>query len=291
MQKDFVRFHENFYHAGRNSELPRESFLCHNKRMKFLLVICLTITGNAYAQRSLSQEAFRSNVRPVLSGILNDFYQMISLFPDYPKDIIGLVEELDRLAESKENLRAHCPRVLAEKCFPDIRQLQDRLGNLSAKMIKTRANMKMSSANYLGNLAGLRVLSEFEAKLEDVKGVMDNKSFFIKAKITEKKQTTPLILDLDELGTLMSLAVVEFTPFTYKEDFRHFYFNFVRPIEININKNQNYEFLNRNVNPLNFALNLLNMNLTKRNKKTPEGMGPYLNTIHNRWNSLLRYYF
>jgi hypothetical protein len=36
---------------------------------------------------------------------------------------------------------------------------------------------------------------------------------------------------------------------------------------------------------------LLNQSLTKRNKKTPEGMGPYLATIHNRWNSILRYYF
>lgn len=249
------------------------------------------LAGTANAQRALTQDAFRANVRPVLSGILSDFYQMVGLFPDYPKEIIPLVEELERLAENKENLRAHCPRILEAKCFPDIRQLQERLSLLSMKTAKTRAYLRMSSELNLGNLAGLRVLGEFEAKLEDLKGVIDNKSFFIKAKISEKKETYPLVRDLDELGTLLSLAVVEFIPFTYKEDFRHFYFNFVRPIEININKNQNYEFLNRNVNALNFTLNLLNMNLTKRNKKTPQGMAPFLATIHNRWNSLLRYYF
>lgn len=259
--------------------------------MKFVFVFCLMLAGSAHAQRTLSQEAFRTNVRPVLSGILNDFYQMITLFPDYPKEVISLVEELERLAENKENLKTHCPRVLSEQCFPDIRQLQERLSTLSQKTMTTRAKMKMSQALYLGNLGGLRILEEFEAKLEDVKGVMDNKSFFIKAKIMVKKETYPLIKDLDELGTLMSLAVVEFIPFAYKKDFRHFYFNFVHPIELNISKNQNYEFLNRNVNSLNFTLNLLNMNLTKRNKKTPEGMAPYLATIHNRWNSLLRYYF
>lgn len=259
--------------------------------MKYLLMICLTLTTPAIAQRSLSQEAFRANVRPVLSGILNDFYQMIALFPDYPREIIPLMEEIDRLSENKENLRSHCPRVLNESCMPDIRQLQERLSELSMKTMKTRAQLRMSATLYIGNLAGLRLLDEFEARLENVKAVFDNKSFFIKAKISEKKETYPMIKQLDELSTLMSLAVVEFIPFTYKEDFRHFYFNFVHPIEINISKNQNYEFLNRNVNSLNFTLNLLNMNLTKRNKKTPEGMGPYLNTIHNRWNSLLRYYF
>lgn len=243
------------------------------------------------AQRSLSQETFRNNVRPGLSGIINDFYQMISLFPDYPQELIPLVEEANRIYESKENLKTHCPRVLNEACFPDIRQIQERLNALTNKAMKTRATMRMSSSPYFGNLAGLRILGEFEAKLEMVKGIFDNKSFFIKAKIIEKKETYPLLRDLDELSTLLSLAIVEFIPFTYKEDFRHFYFNFVHPIELNINKRQNYEFLNRNVNSLNFTLNLLNMNLTKRNKKTPEGMAPFLNTIHNRWNSLLRYYF
>ncbi len=259
--------------------------------MKFLFVICLMLASRVEAQRSLSQEAFRGNVRPVLSGIINDFYQMISLFPDYPRELIPLVEEVNGIYENKENLKSHCPRVLNDQCFPDIRQIQEKLNSLSIRAMKARATMRMSSSPYLGNLGGLRVLGEFEAKLEMVKGIFDNKSFFIKARISEKKETYPLLLELDELSTLLSLAVVEFIPYHYKEDFRHFYFNFVHPIELNINKRHNYEFLNRNVSSLNFTLNLLNMNLTKRNKKTPEGMAPYLNTIHNRWNSLLRYYF
>lgn len=259
--------------------------------MRTLLIICLFTAVSAHAQRPLSQEAFRANVKPVLTGILNDFYQMVSLFPDYPRDLLPVIDELDRLTESKENLKVHCPRVLSQACFPDIRRLEERLGELSRKLQKVRSGLKMSSSLYLANLAGIRILDNFSAELEDIRGVLSNKTFFIKAHISEKKETYPLIRDLDELSTLMSLAVVEFIPFAYKEDFRHFYFNFVHPIEINISKHQNYEFLNRNVNSLNFTLNLLNMNLTKRNKKTPEGMSPYLNTIHNRWNSLLRYYF
>lgn len=278
--------------TGKQSPNYHESHFCGIIReMKILFVLCLMLASRVEAQRSLSQEAFRGNVRPVLSGIINDFYQMISLFPDYPRELIPLVEEVNGIYENKENLKDHCPRVLSEQCFPDIRQLQEKLNSLSIKAMKARATMRMSSSPYLGNLGGLRVLGEFEAKLEMVKGIFDNKSFFIKAKISEKKETYPLLLELDELSTLLSLAVVEFIPYTYKEDFRHFYFNFVHPIELNINKRQNYQFLNRNVNSLNFTLNLLNMNLTKRNKKTPEGMAPFLNTIHNRWNSLLRYYF
>jgi hypothetical protein len=112
----------------------------------------------------------------------------------------------------------------------------------------------------------------------------------MRAQISDKKNTATLVKQIDELQTVLSLAVVEYIPYGYREDFRHFYFDFVHPIELQVSKNNNYEFLNRNVSALNFAINLLNQNLTKRNKKTPEGMAPYLSLIHNRWNSLIRYY-
>lgn len=152
------------------------------------------------------------------------------------------------------------------------------------------AQQKISSALYLNSLSGIRLVSQFDYELEEAKGYLDNSSFMLTAQIPQKRETYFIIKELDELNTLLSLAVVEFIPFMYREDFRQFFFNFVYPVQLQISKNMNYEFLNRNVNSLNFAVNLLNMNLTKR-KKTPEGMGSYLSVIHNRWNSILRYYF
>ncbi len=113
----------------------------------------------------------------------------------------------------------------------------------------------------------------------------------MRARIKQKKETYTVVRKIDELQAMLSLSIVEFIPFLYKDDFRLFYTNFVHPIEVQLSKHKNYEFLNRNVNSLNFSINLLNQNLTKRSKKTPEGMAPFLSLIHNRWNSLLRYYF
>jgi hypothetical protein len=99
-----------------------------------------------------------------------------------------------------------------------------------------------------------------------------------------------MIKELDELTTIVSLAVMEYIPLNYKEDFRHFFFNFIHPIQQQISKKNNYEFLNRNIYSLNFSINLLNQTLTKK-KKTPEGMAPFLAVIHNRWNSIIRNYY
>lgn len=258
--------------------------------MRFLIIVILLLSPAAFAQKTLGRETFMVNVRPVLNGILSDFYQMITLFPDFPKNLIPLISELDTLTSDKETLRDTCPRLIEANCKDTVKSLREKLAKIRTLTMDVLTQQKMSSSLHMNSVSGLRLVSQFDSELEEVKGYLDNTSFFSAAKISRKRETHHVLKELDELNTLLSLAIVEYIPYTYKDDFRHFYFNFVHPVQQQISKNKNYEFLNRNVNSLNFALNLLNQTLTKR-KKTPEGMGPYLSVIHNRWNSLLRYYF
>jgi len=259
--------------------------------MKALLLLLALITTNAHAQKQVNRDAFMKHVRPVLNNILNDFYQMISLFPDFPKEIVPLVHELDTLGTEKEIMKDLCPSLITKACKKEIQGLRDKL--LKVKMLSTSvmAKQKMPSSLYMNTISGYRLLAKFDKELEEAKGLLDNTSFLLTADIQQKRKTYDLIKELDELDTIISLAVVEYIPYHYKEDFRHFYFGFIHPVQVQIARNLNFEFMRRNIESLNFSLNLLNMNLTKRNKKTPDGMGPYLNLIHVRWNSLLRIYF
>lgn len=259
--------------------------------MRWIFIALFILAQDVYAQRKLTPEAFQVNVRPVLNGILNDFYQMITLFPHFPKEVVDLVEKMDDFTSEKETLKTSCPSHINQNCLATIEAIRGKLAHAQDKVIELKARLKFSSSLNMTSIAGLRVVNDFQRELEVLKGLLDNASFLLKAGIKNKAETYPLIRQLDELSTMISLSLVEFVPYSYKEDFRHFFFNFVHPIQLNLSKNKNYEFFNKNLNNLNFTLNLLNMNLTKRNKKTPEGMAPYLATIHNRWNSLLRYYF
>jgi hypothetical protein len=258
--------------------------------MKFFFFIIL-LSLPTWAQRSLNSQSFQANVRPGLNGIVNDFYQMIAIFPDYPKDLNGIVELVDKLNDEKELLKERCPRQIDNTCADLISSLQKKVSLIDSKTIELLAHQGMANTLYISPLAGMRLINQFQVELLQLKAEIDNSSFMLKGNVKHIRQTQKMIKQLDQLNTLISLAVVEFIPYNYQEDFRHFYFNFVHPIQMQISKNKNYEFLNRNVTSLNFAINLLNMNLTKRSKKTPEGMAPYLALIHNRWNGLLRYYF
>lgn len=259
--------------------------------MKLLIPFLVLFSLTAHAQKQLSSGTFQASVRPVLSGILSDFYQMITLFPDFPNELVKIVDEIDDLHGEKELIREKCPRTLELSCLENITHLRNRLVDVQARTLELISRQKMSPSLHMNPLAGIRTTNEFMLELEELKGSLDNSALILKAGAKQKKPTFHVIKKIDELSTFVSLTVVEYIPFAYKEDFRHFYFNFVHPVQQQLNKSQNYEYLNRNINTLNFALNLINQNLTKRNKKTPEGMAPYLAAIHNRWNSILRYYF
>lgn len=258
--------------------------------MRNFAFLLLLLSFSAFGQKRLNSTSFQSHVRPVLNAILNDFYQMVVHFPSYPKELVGTIKMADGLNQDKDALLSECPRELNEKCLPSIDSLRHKLTALQARTLALTSNIRFAQSAHINSQAGLRLVQDFHLALETTKGNLDNISFLLQAKIQDKKSTYALVKELDGLNTMLSLAVVEFIPQLYKEDFRHFYFNFIRPIEQHVSKTQNYEFLNQNVNQLNIAFNLLNMNLTKRNKKTPEGMGTYLSLIHNRWNSLMRYY-
>ena len=259
--------------------------------MKIFIYFFLFFSLQAQAQKNLSSQTFQSSVRPILSGILSDFYQMITLFPDFPKELVSIIDEIDDLHGEKELIREKCPRTLELSCLENITNLRNRLVGVQSKTLELISRQKMSASLHMNPLAGIRTTNEFMLELEEIKGTLDNAALILKAGALQKKPTFQVIKKIDGLSTFVSLTVVEYIPFSYKEIFRDFYFNFVHPVQQQISKNNNYLFINRNIATLNFALNLLNQNLTKRNKKTPEGMAPYLSVIHNRWNSIIRYYY
>ncbi len=256
-----------------------------------VLIILIFLSSSANAQKSLSPQAYQANVRPVLSGIINDFYQMVTLFPEFPAGIVTILESIHDLETEKAAIRSNCPQNLTAKCLGDIDQIKRKLSTILSQSLELSGKQSFSSSLFLNNLAGARIYSDFYLATEEMKGKLENASLKIKAQVSFRELTYPIIKELDQLSSLISLSLIEYIPYAYRDEFNHFYFNFIHTTHQNINRRNNHEFLNRNLNSLNFAINLFVQNLTKRNKKTPEGMAPYLSAMHNRWNSILRYYY
>jgi hypothetical protein len=259
--------------------------------MKFLLCLLMIATTPLQAQKNVGSHIFQVSVKPLLSNILSDFYQMITQFPDFPKDLLPILAQVGDLQTEQEIIKEKCPRLITRDCLGPLNTLRTKLSVLQNQTMLLLSQQNMSSQLYMSNIGGIRTINEFQAEISEVKAELDNSSFMIMAEVKHRLPTMHIIKQLDLLNTYFSLTVVEFIPYLYKEDFRHFYFNFINPLQKNIAKRGNHEFFHRSIGTLNFALNLLNQNLTKRSKKTPEGMVSYLALMHNRWNNILRYYY
>jgi hypothetical protein len=256
-----------------------------------LFILLLLLSNAAWSQKTISSGTFQGTVRPIVTGMINDFYNLVSKFPEFPHEFAAIMDETGNLLQPKLNLLTDCPAYLTKNCLSSLQELQGRLSKIDGITLKLLANQKMSESLHLNSLNGMRFLYQFQAALASLKGTIENTTFLIKAELKPSQKSYPLVKKIDELRDLAGMALVEHVPYAYKEDFRHFYLDFVFPLETELPKVSNYEYMNRNVRYLNFTFNLLKMNLTKKNKKTPEGMGPLLESMHNRWNSAVRVYY
>lgn len=258
--------------------------------MKILVFLCLFITQAAIAQRELPAGVFRSVARPQLSGIVSEFYQMIELFPDYPQNINQLLHTSRQFEDDKQVLIETCPRYINQACLPTIEKMLKGIQDLDQQTTTFYGQLKSNQEPYISALTGLRFIDLYQNELIKLKSALEFASFTYRAKKSQIK-TDPIIFLHDRMKTYLSLSVPEFTPYVYKEDFKQFYMNFIRPLEHHLSTPTAHTFFYKNIKELNFNLNLLHQNLTKRNKKTPAGMAGNLNNLQNRWNLILRSYY
>ncbi|MEZ4430409.1 MAG: hypothetical protein R3A51_22250 [Nannocystaceae bacterium] len=245
------------------------------------------------AQRSVSNQQFSIHIKPQLRGILTEFYHMLPRFPDYPEKLVEIQKKMQELSEIKSAL-VTCPRkTKATQCLGPLKLLQKNLNELDLLSFEAIQSFNARNETYLSNLMGQAFFQSYTKTLQLVDTNTEVWSMTIGARNLTKTEWDPYqtIKHLDEMQSYLSLSLVEFIPYIYQQDFRNFYFNLISPLEKNIDTNSASKFFQQNVEMLNFHLNLLNQNLTKRNKKTPENMSSSLFQIHSRWNSVLKYYY
>lgn len=258
--------------------------------MKLVLLWCALFCFKAQAQRELPPGVFKSVARPQLSGIINEFYQMIEQFPDFPKDMNHMINTSRQFEEDRQLLVQTCPRYINDFCLATLERMLKGVQELDLQTTKFYGALRSNNEPYISALTGLRFIDLYQNELMRLKSSLEFASFTYRAKKSQIK-TDPIILLHDRMKTYLSLSVPEFTPYIYKEDFKQFYMNFIRPLEHHLSTPTAHTFFYKNLKELNFNLNLLHQNLTKRSKKTPQGMSGSLNSLQMRWNLILRSYY
>lgn len=252
------------------------------------LLACALLLLPLRAQ-ALSSASFQVHVRPQLVGIYQDFRQILATFTDYPNEILQLMNQMDDLRSAAQTLRQACPLRTELGCLSNLVKIQQELRDLDRLFIKYQGNVRFSEATGLAPIAGQRIwlrLDQTRDKLQrqvtvEILGLSAGRS-------GNRLSSVELLRMTDEIEAYGDLLVVEFIPPKFQVDFRSAWMNFFRPLHRYAEREGRAVFLTSNLDQLNFYWNLLNMRMTKRLKKTPEGMGGPLNAIQNRWNQVMR---
>lgn len=255
--------------------------------MRFLIVILLLCHyGQVLAQRQVTPQVFSAHIRPLLNSIHNDFFHVLNQFPDFPKELPPLIHQLYEQQELKNQIPLECPRQLTAQCKQEISSLKNQISTLTFSLQSMNSSLKARETIYLGSLIGVKHSMNAMNLLWSLKTELDLAIFLIDAEIPTQLGSLEIVQRLDEVRTELVLSMLEFIPELYQPDFKTFYFEFIHLLRLN----KTTEYLQLNLNRLDFNLNLFVQNLTKRNKKTPEGSNQYLQLMHMRWNGIQRYY-
>lgn len=261
--------------------------------MKLLLTLLLLST-TAFAAESVrvSAQSFQIHVRPQLVNIQEDIKQILLTFPGYPAEIFTLLSLSDQLTAVTAEAQKLCPSRLQPSCLPQLNRAVVLLRDMNRLWLAQEAKTRFPQSASLAPLVGKKSWNAINTAAGKLQLRLEAEALALQANRSSARMS---IWDwrrrVSEIEDWQNLMVIDFIPGKLQDDFRQAWMNFFRPLYKQCVLANNRAYLVQNVHSLNFYWNLLNMRLTKRLKKTPEGMGGPLNAIQNRWNQVLRVAF
>lgn len=258
--------------------------------MKALLFLLCSLSAYAATPvRDINVNSFQVHVRPQLVGIHQDIQQIFQTMPGYPDEVFQALALVDQLLSQAQAAEKICPRKLQRACVPQLQSTLNVLRDLERLWLTQEGRFATPADASLTALAGRKRWLQMMQATRNLRAQLEAEVLAIQAERKgERMNMWQWRKGVDEIEDWIDMVIVEFVPGKLQEDFRSAWMNFFRPLHKHCVLANNRRFLSRNVESLNFYWNLLNLKLTKRLKKTPEGMSGPLNAIQNRWNQILR---
>jgi hypothetical protein len=263
--------------------------------VKYLLLslfVCTSVLAAEPKVKDISDQSFQVHVRPQVMSIQDDLKQVLESFPGYPSSVFRNQETVDRLILLTDKLQGLCPNRLTINCLAQLNLIIENLRILERNWLSFEAVAGFNTDATIGGISGRhRWLTLNEVAME-LKNKLEVETMVIGADRPHTAASTwDVRKSIQTIENMQDLMVIDFIPGRLQEDFRQAWMNFFRPLYKRTILLGQKSFVTENLTKLNFYWNLLNMKLTKRLRRTPEGMVGPLNAIQNRWNQILRIYF
>jgi hypothetical protein len=235
-------------------------------------------------ETNISPQMFSQIILPSAKKLVEDYYVLLVKLDPFNKEVILLRDNVSDLKKRWQDYSSICISS-PEKCKEGFSALKNDFIQENKNILKIENDFKLTSKSSK-NITDSRVLlsktlSHISDDSHKILTLLDlfkfnRKEFFV---ITDHLKDIKLNLNILTTGLLDD---------DYQDNFYFIYSNFFKMLENDIIEKSNLELFKRELVNLNISWNTFNMKVPKWKASLPPDSLALLDSMHKRWNSILK---
>ncbi len=261
------------------------------------IIFCFPSFGFVTQDLSVNRLQYLRYIRPQMRSIVSDFYSVLKLLYPQTAEVISLKQYMHKIETSVADFQDECLEGGQEKeCENKIQQISTQIVRISQFVDKER--LRTQSSNFLLNcpednqenclnyIWQLENFSFFSLKLKyNLQSLMlTRRTDFAQDKIHLQEMQN----NLNRLGIYWGIMLCSSVAEKHRIVFEDMLSTLIDPLRQISSQPQGHQVLAAKLHDLNISFNMTNKLLMKGTLKADPIAKKLLNTIHFRWNSVLK---
>lgn len=256
----------------------------------FLLCFFIPFGVEAYSPKhiKLTQNEFQRLVKPQLNNIKQDYQTLIGILNPHLKDYKSIFRHFNDLKKREEKFINYCSKTSNENCQEIVNIYLNRLDQIIKTLYKVSPPKEDQHHPYEQTLKSFDLQQKLISELLDTHMQFFQMNFFHKAKIKVEQLPVHYTKLIQKANNQFNLFMIKSSDIRFQDQFLSYWNGFIKPISNYVLSQSEKGHFSKNLSDYNLRWNMLNVELTKRNKKISKQSKTLLKIMHNRWNNILK---
>lgn len=240
----------------------------------------------------IASDSFRRYVIPQLRSMANEYYLLIKKVEPLSSDMIEVKKSYEKLSVKWDNWKSKC-LTGEEGCSDSLRKIyqgfvgvEENVGDLRGALSNLDATRPATVDTVLAMYADISELAVIDTRLthaiEEMLITIDTPYWSPGALAHDIDQS------LHRASLITGMTFTRLLPHEISSDFEFVWQSFIHPIEKRVLRTNDDAFLMKRLEAYNNNWNSFHMKIAKSNKDVDRGVIQIVETMHNRWNNVLK---
>lgn len=275
-----------------------------------LLVLLLSLCAQAYAQpplqlpedkviyhfntldKRITPDQFRRYVIPQLKSLVNEYYLLIKKIEPLSSEIIDIKKTYTELTYEWNAWKAKCLTggdqcsVALHKIYKEFKGIEQHIGAFSGILVSLDIKRPAAVDTVLAMHSEFNELVVLDTRMlramEEILITLDTPYWLPGSLANDIDQA------LHRANLVSGMIFTKLIPKEISDDFEFVWQSFIGPLEKRVVRTNDDAFLMNRLESYNNNWNAFHMKIAKSNKDVDRGVIQIVETMHNRWNNVLK---